>query len=491
MLFWSPITAAELLSPQQIILTWVADPATTQAVTWLMPPDPAAAIQYLSASEFCADFNAALQSEAQGVAFGGGETIYRYTVNLTDLTPDTEYVYRVGREGAWSKPARFITAAETEDFSFMYMGDVQAGYEEWGELLDSAYKTHPDIKFSLLGGDLTDKGNDLAEWGEFINAATGLFSRIPMMPAKGNHDGELFAEFFSLPDNGPRGVSETFYSFDYGNVHFVVLDTSNIVTENVKQWLAEDLQGTYKKWKFAVFHKPAYPVVHDNKGIDVAIREHWVPILEENKVDMVFVGHQHVYMRTHPLCQETVKTDSYGIVYVMGNAGSKYYAKGGVFPYKAVEEEGNNYQVIELVGDVLTMKSWKANGELIDSYTIDKTPQGPPERPRYSIIPKEDPAYSIGSTADGIQTMLVNGQQTGLKYFTVSIEPLVSANGMATAVFTHLRDGVQIGINAAVADYDVVEAVQAGFNIKGGDIVKAYIVDDLSSSINFNPRLLQ
>ena len=102
----------------------------------------------------------------------------------------------------------------------------------------------------------------------------------------------------------------------------MVLDTGN-VTEGVKQWLREDLQSTNKKWKFAVFHHPAYQDFDDSKTVDDAIREHWVPILEQYQVDMVFVGHQHVYMRTHPIFRGEVANDSNGIVYVMGNSGSK------------------------------------------------------------------------------------------------------------------------------------------------------------------------
>jgi hypothetical protein len=63
---------------------------------------------------------------------------------------------------------------------------------------------------------------------------------------------------------------------------------------------------------------------------------------------MVFVGHQHVYMRTHPIFQGEVQSDSDGIVYVMGNSGSKHYALGQGFPYIAREETGSNYQLIEI-----------------------------------------------------------------------------------------------------------------------------------------------
>ena len=82
--------------------------------------------------------------------------------------------------------------------------------------------------FALLGGDLTDNGSNLVEWEEFLDAATSVFSDSGNA-GKGNHDKGCLSSF-ALPDNGPR-ESGSFYSFDYGEAHFVVLDTGNVITE--------------------------------------------------------------------------------------------------------------------------------------------------------------------------------------------------------------------------------------------------------------------
>lgn len=488
--FSSVALAQETSQPEQIILTWTADPTTTQTITWLMSHNSSARVQYLKAEEFEDNFDSAQQLEVQGTIFDNNETLYLYTADLTDLTPDTKYVYRVGVEGAWSESAAFTTAAETENFSFLYMGDIQSGYTAWGSMLDSVYRTHSDIKFALLGGDLTDRGHDVNEWGEFLDAATTVFSQIPVMPTLGNHDGLMYSKFFALPENGPIGLEREFYSFDYGDAHFVILDSNNNTNREAKQWLQQDLETTDKKWKFVAFHHPAYPATYDYKRIDKSICENWIPILEQNGVDMVFVGHQHVYMRTHPIFQGEIQSDSYGIVYVMGNAGSKFYAGGGDFPYIASERAGSNYQVIDLNGDVLTLISREANGELIETYTIDKSIQTHPQKPKYSIIPKVNPVYSIGTTTDSIKTMTVNPNQTGFKYFTVHIEPVIAHEGTETAVFTQLRNGIQLQLNALTADFDLAETAQAGFNVEDGDIIKIYLVDDLNNAVDFNPTIL-
>jgi DNA repair exonuclease SbcCD nuclease subunit len=483
--------AEESPPPSRIILTWTIDPTTTQTITWLMQNGSPSRVQYLRAEEYEGDFDSAEQIVAKGELFDTDGNIYRYTANLTGLTPNTKYVYRVGRDGSWSEPASFTTAADTECFSFLYMGDVQSGYEAWGDMLDSAYEACPEIRFALLGGDLTDKGHDKNEWMEFLDAAKRVFCQIPVMPTMGNHDGAMYLKFFELPDNGPSGLKKEFYSFDYGNAHFVILNSNNNTSAAVKQWLQQDLAETDKKWKFVMFHHPAYPVVFDHKGIDKSIRENWVPILEEKGVDMVFVGHQHVYMRTHPILQGEVKSDSYGIVYVMGNAGSKTYVGGGGFHYIAKERTGSNYQVISINGDVLTLTAKDASGELIETFTIDKSAEVQPEKPKYSLIPKEDPVYNIGTTPDGICKMTVNEGQSGFKYFTVSIEPVVSHEGEETVVFTHIRTGKQIGLSATVADFDLVKGAQAGLHVNPDDIIKVFVIDKLTSDLDCNPIILQ
>ncbi len=476
---------------EQTILTWTGDPMTTQTITWLMPYNSSAKVQYLKALEFGGSFEFAQQLKAKGAVFDVESNLFRYTVDITDLTPGIKYVYRVGGGGVWSEPTVFTTATETRDFSFIYMGDVQSEYAKWGNMLNSVYEAHPEIKFGLLGGDLTDKGHDISEWQKFLNGATGVFSQIPVMPTMGNHDGSMYERFFELPGNGPSGLKQEFYSFDYGNAHFVILNSNNNTNVVAKEWLQGDLAATDKKWKFAVFHHPAYPAIIDYKGIDRSIRENWVPILEQHGVDMVFVGHQHVYMRTHPIYQDEVKTGSYGIVYVMGNAGTKVYSSGSDSPYIACEKACSNYQIVNVKNDILTLISKTAKGELIETFTIDKTAQERSEKPKYTLKLKEDPPYIMEATDDDIQTLTVNPKQTGLKHLIISIEPIIEHEGKETVVFTQYRDGVQIQLHTVVADFDLVKTAEMGFEVEDGDIIKIYIVDELENTYISNPIIFQ
>jgi DMSO/TMAO reductase YedYZ molybdopterin-dependent catalytic subunit len=114
-------------------------------------------------------------------------------------------------------------------------------------------------------------------------------------------------------------------------------------------------------------------------------------------------------------------------------------------------------------------------------------------KPIYTVTPEDDVAYTIGETAQGITTMTVNDGMIGLKYFTVGITSEIPHSGYETAVFTHLRNEAQLAISAIRADFDQenVDFAQAGFNVRPGDVIKVYLVDELNNSQDHNPVILQ
>ncbi len=109
----------------------------------------------------------------------------------------------------------------------------------------------------------------------------------------------------------------------------------------------------------------------------------------------------------------------------------------------------------------------------------------------YTVTPVSDSAYTAGTTPSGIDTMTVNSGMTGFKYFAVNITPVIEHSGNEAVVFTLLRDSIQISINVTKADFDLVTTAQAGFNVQAGDVIKAYIVDDLTNAVDCNPVILQ
>jgi hypothetical protein len=113
------------------------------------------------------------------------------------------------------------------------------------------------------------------------------------------------------------------------------------------------------------------------------------------------------------------------------------------------------------------------------------------QAPKYTVTAVEDGSvYVVGETG-GISTMTVKGGIIGLKYFGTLITPVIGHEGKEAVAFVHLRSGLQLSINVTRADFDLMDEAQAGFNVQAGDIVRVYIVDDLTNDPGSNPIMLQ
>jgi len=109
----------------------------------------------------------------------------------------------------------------------------------------------------------------------------------------------------------------------------------------------------------------------------------------------------------------------------------------------------------------------------------------------YSVTPTADAAYTSGETADGIDTMTVNAGYSGSTTFTVSISPVTAHDGNEKAVFVQIRNGAQLNLNASAADFDAVTTASASFEVQPGDVIKAFIVDDLYTTTNIISTVLE
>ena len=258
-------------------------------------------------------------------------TVNRHTVALSELEPGATYYYRVGDEekGWWSETGKITTADGSSSVTFLHVADPQSQTEQqyeraWATVLDEAFEAFPETDFIINTGDLVDHGDNFTQWQYMFNTASDSLMSTYMMPASGNHEDHgtnAIVNQFVLPNMPEQDTSSgVYYSFDYNNVHIAVLN-SNALNENEGlsdeqiEWLINDMRSSSADWKFVVLHKAVYSQGSHYKDDDVcAIREQLSTLMPELDIDMVFQGHDHVYMRTGSLINNE-KTE-YGRVYL-------------------------------------------------------------------------------------------------------------------------------------------------------------------------------
>lgn len=262
----------------------------------------------------------------------------KHTITLSGLEKGTKYVYRVGdaERGWWSKTGTIETADGSNCVTFLHMSDAQsqnqAQYERsWANVVDSAFKLYPDAKFIVNTGDLVDHGNNSFQWQWMFDTASDNLANTYLMPATGNHEAkEDYATInnFALSNLSEQDTSTgVYYSFDYNNVHIMVLNTNDLnddgtLSETQVEWLKKDATQSNAQWKIVALHKALYSNGSHYKDDDVcAMRDQLSVLMPQLNIDLVLQGHDHVYMRTYAMDANKV-TDTER-VYLSHN-GQKY-----------------------------------------------------------------------------------------------------------------------------------------------------------------------
>ncbi len=380
-------TAAYVSSaaPDQICLTWAADPASTQTIQWRTASSVDAGVV-----EYRCEDEPETETQRQDAArmlvedqlLQNDPINARFSATLEGLQPATTYTYRVGNPSGenWSDWATFTTApGEAVPFSFMYLGDAQRGLGAWGLLMNKAFERHPEAAFYVVAGDLINDGGWRNEWDHFFGAAEEIFRRRPLVPALGNHDYDydevprLYLDLLTLPENGPDGFpAERAYSFTYSNALFVVLD-SNLSAADQAPWLEQVLSTSNARWKIAVYHHPAYPSAPHRENEDV--REVWGALFDKYHVDVALQGHDHAYLRTYPMFGgERVASPAEGTIYIVSVSGTKFYDQVDRDYSEVAFPDVMTYQVIDISMDPdrFTYRAFDGEGEVRDEFVIEK-----------------------------------------------------------------------------------------------------------------------
>jgi hypothetical protein len=398
--------------PVSIHMTWQRDPTTTLTLQWSTTENDLEAYKPFvwavpssevegSGAKAVMPFDKRYVHEGTGEHYketlgpAAGMTSYvSWTVELEGLDPDTEYTYRAGTWEGYdpgsrlfdapdlSEPHTFRTAhakGSREPFSFVMAGDSRGGAEKIREQAQRLAAI--DARMWFFNGDMTDYGTH-KEWAQWFDAMGPILRHRVLMPVQGNH--EIFAAVyyaqFALPREPDLDESyqEQAWSFDYGNTHFVGLQSLNEAAAKAQAgWLDKDLAAARADadidWIVVMLHHAAYSA--SSHGSTPHVREHWVPIFDKHRVDLVVAGHDHNYERTKPIRENKVVEPGEGVVYVVAGAFySPGYGNGNEW-WTAVSHHGDkgNYVVLEVEAKSLSLTAYSGDGkEILDRLDIAK-----------------------------------------------------------------------------------------------------------------------
>lgn len=256
-----------------------------------------------------------------------------HSVRISGLEPGTKYFYGVGtfRQIWQSGPENyFVTsprADSTNGFRVWVLGDPGTDYPTQKAVRDAYLrqaKTKQAALILTLGDNAYSRGSDGQYEKGFFEVYRDLLKHTVVWPSLGNHDTRTansafesgpYYEIFALPRAGEAGgvssLTGAYYSFDYGNVHFICLnsaDSDRSESGLMMDWLRRDLQAKRKTWTVAYWHHPPYSkgshdsdVTEPDDAAMTEMRETFLPVLEKGGIDLILCGHSHLYERSYLL----------------------------------------------------------------------------------------------------------------------------------------------------------------------------------------------
>lgn len=367
---------------------------------------------------------------------------YQFEAKITGLKPDTNYFYAIyngeTRLTAGDDSYHFRTHpvhGAKRDVYFWAVGDSGRGnkmQQDVHQAMVNYNKKHNlTLDMYLHVGDMAyGSGKDREFQANFFKMYEPTLRNTVCWPSMGNHEGNTskgktgigpYYDAYITPTQGEAGGvpsgKESYYSYDYGRTHFIVLNSHDLdraPTAAMAQWLREDLAKTSLKktdWLVAFWHHPPYTKgSHDSDKEKqlIEMREHILPILESSGVDLVLTGHSHIYERSmlidgaydtpttaenHVLDDgdgDTKGDGSYkkspgltpnqGTVQIVTGHGGTGLTRKGYSPIMKRSILQNGSTLVQISGDTLKTTMLNFRGEIVDEFQIEKKQAVTPTR---------------------------------------------------------------------------------------------------------------
>ena len=327
--------------------------------------------------------------------------VYQYAAELEQLTSGTRYQYRIAAGETATDWQELYAPAADESYKMLLFPDSQSSdYADWKQLAHLAWARNTDAQLFACMGDLVDNGEDRLQWTEFFGGVKEMQRSIPMAPVMGNHETynrdwkvrlpEAYLHYFDTPKNGSKEFDRYYYSFDYGDVHYIVLCTqqkeidafkSGLLAEQLA-WMRRDLKAHRRRWNVVLMHKDVLQYRINGRperteGIDEENGRVWMPIFDELGIDIVFTAHLHTYRNRGHIYGFEKGAAKKGPLYILtGVAGNVRYPN--LWIDHAFDEvtlpqpETDNYLTMDVTRDSIEIACFLPDGTEMDHVRVTK-----------------------------------------------------------------------------------------------------------------------
>ena len=346
-------------------------------VTWFTNPKaPAQTLQYkVSGGSEWTTVNAV--STRITFTKGGNSMVSVHSAEITGLSANTVYVYRVGDGEQWSKEYTLKTDDRDGTVKFFVLGDIQT--EDLTQVTNIVSKLNAgDFDFGIQTGDAVDDATSYAYWMGIVDLiGADALGDTDVIHVLGNHEfaGDATADrstkIYNLPTSGYGGH----YSVVYDNVYVAVINytTNRQELAAALEWLKEDAAKTNAAWKILTIHQPAY--FTNTSGGNNEIHDMLPAAAEAAGIDFVFSGHDHSYARTLPMTNGAVDNEKGVVYFIAGSTGEKSYSvtDNPDFNFaRLIDNYTAVYLTVEANETSITVRCLESSGEELDSYTKEK-----------------------------------------------------------------------------------------------------------------------
>ena len=291
----------QLGTPNGIVVRWRTSAATDSRV--LYGTQPGALTEEVTASTPTTEHEVALTELAAGTTYyyafgtsteilGGDDADHFFLTAPAPGAAGSVRIWALGDSGTATHKARAV-----RDAYYAFTGNTHTNL--WLMLGDNAYSDGTDAEYQAA---------------VFENMYEEMLRKSVLWPTPGNHDLHAadsatqtgpYYDIFTLPTGGEAGGvssgTEAYYSFDYGDIHFVSLDSQETSVSDIATWLVADLSTTTRDWIIAFWHHPPYTKGSHDSDVEfhhIKMRAAILPVLEHFGVDLVLGGHSHSYERS-------------------------------------------------------------------------------------------------------------------------------------------------------------------------------------------------